>query len=82
MRPSWQEYLERQDYEVTAIWEHKHDNDQRVKFDSDFETFVKAVKACILINAREAFHGGSTNAAKLHHRVSKDEKTIAVGWLI
>lgn len=67
-----QEYLEGRIHEVTAIWEQEYDD--RVKYDSNFKTFVRTVKVSTTIILPDAFYGGKTNAAKLHYSASKDEK--------
>ena len=68
------EYLRGQGYEVVVKWEHEFRDD--IKQDPDLKAFTKTWQAEVIvpINARDAFFGGRTNAAKLHHKCQDGEK--------
>ena len=69
-----EEYLRGQGYEVIVKWEHEFRDD--IKSDPGLKAFAKTWKAKVIepINPRDAFFGGRTNAAKLHHKCREDEK--------
>ena len=68
------DYLRGQGYEVVVKLEHEFRDD--VKNDPDLQAFAKNWQAEMIvpINARDAFFGGRTNAAKLHHKCEGGEK--------
>ena len=69
-----QRYLEGLGYEILVKWEHEFRDD--IKQDSDLKAFTKTWKAKTIdpIKPRDAFFGGRTNAAKLHHNCQGGDK--------
>ncbi|XP_055339082.1 uncharacterized protein LOC129588742 [Paramacrobiotus metropolitanus] len=67
-----EKYIRSQGYGLTAIWEHEF-NDQ-VKSDPELTAFVNGFLIVTPLSPRDAFYGGRTNAVKLLHEVSGDEK--------
>ena len=69
-----QRYLEGLGYEILVKWENEFRDD--IKQDSDLKAFTKTWKAKTIdpIKPRDAFFGGRTNAAKLHHNCQGGDK--------
>ncbi|XP_055345700.1 uncharacterized protein LOC129593397 [Paramacrobiotus metropolitanus] len=67
-----EKYIRNQGYGLTVIWEHEY-HDQ-VKADPEMRAFVQGLSFIAPLNPRDAFYGGRTNAVKLFHEVSGDEK--------
>ncbi|XP_055350336.1 uncharacterized protein LOC129596956 [Paramacrobiotus metropolitanus] len=65
-------YIRDMGHELFVIWEHEFDD--QVKQVPDFADFVDEITVTQPINPRDAFFGGRTNATKLYHSVSNEEK--------
>ncbi|XP_055336862.1 uncharacterized protein LOC129587247 [Paramacrobiotus metropolitanus] len=67
-----EKYIRSQGYGLTVIWEHEYYD--HVKADSKMKALVQELSFISPLNPRDAFYGGRTNAVKLYHQVSDDEK--------
>ena len=66
-------YLEQvHDYKVIQLW--SCENEKMKKQDPEYADFCKDVKAVEALKPRDALKGGRTNAIKLHHKCSEQEK--------
>ncbi|XP_055336280.1 uncharacterized protein LOC129586839 [Paramacrobiotus metropolitanus] len=66
------DYIQSRGYRLHVIWE--HDFDGLVKEVPWFAAYIEEITVCQPINPRDAFYGGRTNATKLFHSVTKEEK--------
>ena len=60
------------EFKIIEIWEHEWD--KLIKEDKDLLKFVEKNPLSSSINLRDALYGGRTNALKLYHKCSADER--------
>ncbi|XP_055340393.1 uncharacterized protein LOC129589579 [Paramacrobiotus metropolitanus] len=65
-------YIRTQGYGLTSIWEHEYD--EELKTNPEMKAYITRQHFTERLNPRDAFYGGRTNAVKLFHEVSEDEK--------
>lgn len=66
------------DYEIVEIWEHEYD--EMVKHDLNLSNFVKKHYPNAPLFPRDALFGGRTNAIKLYHLCSSNEKILYIDF--
>ncbi|XP_074648849.1 uncharacterized protein LOC141904197 [Tubulanus polymorphus] len=59
-------------YNLIEFWEHDYHN--LIRTDAAFKEFVQSSDILPPLEPRECFYGGRTNAIKLYHKVSEDER--------
>lgn len=64
--------LRQSGYTVHEMWE--CDWEREIKTNVELQTFLKTFEIIPPLEPRDAFFGGRTNAVKLHHKVTGDEK--------